>query len=140
MPEPKFTMNKEDIMEAGIKGHAEVLVDETNIASRLGSGVVDVFATPCLIGLMEEASQTSVAPFLDEGMTTVGTKLNVSHDAATPVGMKVWADSELIEADGRRLVFQVKAYDESGLVGQGTHERFIVKLDRFMEKAGAKKK
>ena len=127
-------------METGIKGHAEVLVDETNIASRLGSGVVDVFATPCLIGLMEEASQTSVAPYLEEGMTTVGTKLNVSHDAATPVGMKVWADSELVEIDGRRLVFNVKAYDECGLVGQGTHERFIVRLERFMEKAGAKKK
>ena len=127
-------------MEIGIKGHAEVLVDETNIASRLGSGVVDVFATPCLIGLMEEASQTSVLPYLEEGMTTVGTKLNVSHDAATPVGMRVWADSELVEIDGRRLVFNVKAYDECGLVGQGTHERFIVRLARFMEKAEAKKK
>ena len=127
-------------MEIGIKGHAEVLVDETNIASRLGSGVVDVFATPCLIALMEEASKTSVAPYLDEGMTTVGTKLNVSHDAATPIGMKVWADSELIEIDGRRLVFSVKAYDKCGLVGQGTHERFIVRLERFMEKAAAKKK
>ena len=127
-------------MEIGIKGHAEVLVDEKNIASSLGSGVVDVFATPCLIGLMEEASQTSVAPYLEEGLTTVGTKLNVSHDAASPLGMKVWADSELIEIDGRRLVFDVKAYDECGPVGQGTHERFIVKLDRFMEKVNAKKK
>lgn len=126
-------------MEIGIKGHAEVLVDEKNIASSLGSGVVDVFATPCLIGLMEEASQTSVAPYLEEGMTTVGTKLNVSHDAASPLGMKVWADSELIEIDGRRLVFDVKAYDECGPVGQGTHERFIVRLDRFMEKAAEKK-
>ena len=127
-------------METGIKGHKEVLVGENNIASHLGSGAVDVFATPCLIGLMEEASKTSVAPYLDAGLTTVGTKLNVSHDAATPVGMKVWADSELIEIDGRRLVFDVKAYDECGLVGHGTHERFIVKLDRFMEKANAKKK
>ena len=127
-------------MEIGIKGHAEVLVDETNIASRLGSGVVDVFATPCLIALMEDASQTSVAPYLDAGMTTVGTKLSVSHDAATPIGMQVRAESELIEIDGRRLVFDVKAYDDCGLVGQGTHERFIVRLDRFMEKAEAKKK
>lgn len=102
--------------------------------------MVDVYATPCLIGLMEEAAQTSVAPFLGEGMTTVGTKLNVSHDAATPIGMKVWAESELVEEDGRRLVFSVKAYDECGLIGQGGHERFVVKLDRFMEKVGAKKK
>lgn len=126
-------------METGIKGHIEVIVDEKNIASSLGSGAVDVFATPCLIGIMEEASQTSVAPYLEEGMTTVGTKLNVSHDAATPVGMKVRAESELIEIDGRRLVFDVKAYDECGLIGQGIHERFIVRLDRFMEKAKAKK-
>lgn len=126
-------------METGIKGHIEVIVDEKNIASSLGSGAVDVFATPCLIGIIEEASQTSVAPYLEEGMTTVGTKLNVSHDAATPVGMKVRAESELIEIDGRRLVFDVKAYDECGLIGQGIHERFIVRLDRFMEKAKAKK-
>lgn len=127
-------------MEIGIKGRAEDTVNEKNVASKIGSGVVDVYATPCLIGLMEEAAQTSVAPFLGEGMTTVGTKLNVSHDAATPVGMKVWAESELIEEDGRRLVFSVKAYDECGLIGQGEHERFVVKLDRFMEKVGAKKK
>lgn len=127
-------------MEIGIKGRAEDTVSEKNVASRIGSGVVDVYATPCLIGLMEEAAQTSVAPFLGEGMTTVGTKLNVSHDAATPIGMKVWAESELVEEDGRRLVFSVKAYDECGLIGQGEHERFVVKLDRFMEKVGAKKK
>ena len=127
-------------MEIGIKGRAEDTVSEKNVASRIGSGVVDVYATPCLIGLMEEAAQTSVAPFLGEGMTTVGTKLNVSHDAATPIGMKVWAASELVEEDGRRLVFSVKAYDECGLIGQGGHERFVVKLDRFMEKVGAKKK
>lgn len=127
-------------MEIGIKGRAEDTVSEKNVASKIGSGVVDVYATPCLIGLMEEAAQTSVAPFLGEGMTTVGTKLNVSHDAATPVGMKVWAESELIEEDGRRLVFSVKAYDECGMIGQGEHERFVVKLDRFMEKVGAKKK
>ena len=127
-------------MELGIKGRAEVVVSEENVASKIGSGVVDVFATPNLIGLMEEAAQTSVAPFLDAGMTTVGTKLNVSHDAATPIGMKVWAESELTEIDGRRLVFSVKAYDECGTVGQGEHERFIVKLDRFMEKVNAKKK
>lgn len=127
-------------MEIGIKGRAEDTVSEKNVASKIGSGVVDVYATPCLIGLMEEAAQTSVAPFLGEGMTTVGTKLNVSHDAATPVGMKVWAESELIEEDGRRLVFSVKAYDECGLIGQGEHECFVVKLDRFMEKVGAKKK
>lgn len=130
----------DNIMKIGIKGCAEDTVSEKNVASRIGSGVVEVFATPCLIGLMEEAAQTSVAPFLDEGMTTVGTKLNVSHDAATPIGMKVRAESELTEIDGRRLVFSVKAYDDCGLVGQGEHERFIIKLDRFMEKVNAKKK
>ena len=88
---------------------------------------------------MEEAAQTSVAPHLEEGQSTVGTRLAVSHDAATPVGMKVWAESVLTEIDGRRLVFEVRAYDECGLIGQGTHERFIIKKQRFLEKAQAKK-
>ena len=76
---------------------------------------------------------------IEEGQGTVGTRLNVSHDAATPVGMKVWAESCLTEIDGRRLVFKVRAYDECGLIGQGTHERFIIKKQRFLEKAEAKK-
>ncbi len=125
-------------MEIGTKGRAEAVVDKTNTALSMGSGSLEVFATPYMIALMEYAAQTSVAPMLDEGMSTVGTHLDVSHDAATPLGMRVWAESELVEIDGRRLVFDVKAYDECGLIGQGRHERFIVKAEKFLAKVNAK--
>ena len=105
----------------------------------MGSGDLPVFATPCMIALMEEAAQSSVAPYLEEGQSTVGTKMCVSHDAATPLGMKVWAESRLTGIDGRRLVFEVKAFDACGPIGQGTHERFIIKRQRFLEKTEAKK-
>ena len=97
------------MLETGIQGRAETLVSKENTAASMGSGNLEVFATPCMVALMEEASQCSVAPFLGEGESTVGTKLCVSHDAATPVGMKVWAESTLTEIDGRRLVFEVRA-------------------------------
>lgn len=126
-------------MEIGIKGLAETVVDHSNTAKFAGSGELEVFATPFMIALMEQAAYSSVAPYLEDGQGTVGTKLNVSHDAATPVGMKVRAESELCEIDGRRLVFTVKAYDECGLIGQGTHERFIIKNDKFLAKCNAKK-
>ena len=114
-------------MEIGTKGRAEAVVDKTNTALSMGSGSLEVFATPYMI-----------APMLDEGMSTVGTHLDVSHDAATPLGMRVWAESELVEIGGRRLVFDVKAYDECGLIGQGRHERFIVKAEKFLAKVNAK--
>lgn len=125
-------------MDIGIKGRVETLVNDTNTAKFVGSGSLDVFATPNMIGLMEQAAQASVAPFLEEGQGTVGTKIEITHDAATPLGMKVWAESELIEIDRRRLVFEVKAYDEAGLIGQGRHERFIIQNDKFLAKVNAK--
>ena len=88
--------------------------------------------------LMEEASQRSVAPFLGEGESTVGTKLNVSHLSATPMGMKVWAESEITLVDGKRIELKVAAYDEKGLIGEGTHERFIVTDERFLAKTARK--
>ena len=129
-------------MEIGIKGKVETVVNEANTAKFVGSGSLDVFATPNMVGLMEQAAQMSVAPYLEEGQGTVGTRLDISHDAATPLGMKVWAESELIEIDRRRLVFEVKAYDECGLIGQGRHERFIITNEKFLAKVnekGAKK-
>lgn len=125
-------------MEIGIKGRVETVVNDTNTAKFVGSGSLDVFATPNMIGLMEQAAQASVAPYLEEGQGTVGTKIEISHDAATPLGMKVWAESELIEIDRRRLVFEVKAYDEAGLIGQGRHERFIIQNEKFLAKVNAK--
>ena len=127
------------MLELNIRGRAESLVTEQNTAASVGSGDLPVFSTPYMLALMEEASQSSVAPYLEDGQSTVGTKLSISHDAATPVGMKVWAESCLTEIDGRRLVFEVRAYDECGLIGQGTHERFIIKRQRFLEKTQAKK-
>lgn len=126
-------------MELGIKGRVETVVNESNTAKFVGSGSLEVFATPNMIGLMEQAAQLSVVPYLEEGQGTVGTKLEVSHDAATPLGMRVWAESELIETDRRRLVFCVKAYDECGLIGQGRHERFIIANEKFLAKVNAKK-
>ena len=91
-----------------------------------------------MCALMEEASWKSIAPHLEVGQSTVGTRLNISHDSATPAGMKVWAESEVTEVDGKRLVLKVSAYDEKGLIGQGTHERFIIADERFLSKAAKK--
>ena len=125
-------------LELGIKGSSSCTVTQDLTAKALRSGGLDVFATPIMIALMEEASLVSVRPYLEPGMDTVGTRLDVSHLSPTPVGMKVTAESELVEIDRRRLVFAVKAYDESGLIGEGTHERFIVDMDKFTAKCEAK--
>lgn len=126
-------------MDIGLKGRAETVVCHDNTAAKVGSGDQEVFATPWMVALMEEAAQSSLLPFLEEGQASVGTHLDVSHDAATPVGMKVWAESELIAVDGRKLSFEVAAYDECGLIGKGRHERFIINKDKFMSKVESKK-
>lgn len=123
----------------GLKGRAETVVGENNTAQAACSGALPVFGTPFLCALMEEASWKSIAPCLEEGQSTVGTRLDVSHDSATPVGMKVWAESEVTEVDGKRLVLKVAAYDEKGLIGQGTHERFIITNERFLAKTAKKR-
>lgn len=125
-------------MQIGIKGRAETVVSETNTAKSMNSGSLEVFSTPYMIALMEHAAAVSVENELEEGMSTVGTHLDISHDAASPLGMRVWAESELIEVDGRRLVFDVKAFDECGMIGHGRHERFIIKADKFLAKVMAK--
>ena len=122
----------------GIIGKKELTVTKDKTAAAVGSGLLDVFATPQMIALMEATASESVAPYLDEGSTSVGTLVNVSHVAATPVGMTVRCESELIEVEGRKLVFTVKAYDECGLIGEGNHERFIVFSEKFMAKTNAK--
>ena len=126
------------MLEIGIKGYQETIVTEQNTAAAVGSGVLAVFATPMMLALMEKTACDSVAPYLDEGWGSVGTKVDITHDAATPLGMKVHCESELIEVDGRRLLFTLKAYDECGLIGQGTHERFIVNNVKFQSKTDAK--
>lgn len=125
-------------MEIGIKGSKKIVVTEELTAAHIGSGLVSVFATPMMIALMEGTCAESVAPFLAEGEGTVGTHVNVSHCSATPVGMEVRCKSELVEVDRRHLTFKVAAYDERGLIGEGTHERFIINSAKFQAKIDAK--
>ena len=125
-------------LSPGIKGSSGCTVTLADTAKALGSGGLDVLSTPKLIALMENAALTAVRPYLEEGTETVGTRLEVSHLAATPVGMAVRAEAELIEIDRRRLVFSVKAWDEAELIGEGRHERFIVQTEKFLAKCSAK--
>ena len=125
-------------METGIKHVERLTVTDELTARAAGSGTLEIFSTPSMIALIEKACYTAVQPVLEEGTTTVGTKLDVEHVAATPVGMKVEAECELVEADGRRLVFKVEARDERGVIGRGTHERFIVRTGSFVAKTYAK--
>ncbi len=119
-------------LTVGLKGEATTIVSQENTAAAVGAGGVAVFATPMMISLMENAAWQAVADELAEGQVTVGTLVNVRHLAATPPGQHVHAVAELREIDGRRLVFQVEAYDERQKIGMGQHERFIVKLERFL--------
>lgn len=122
----------------GLHGRAETLVTRENTAQAVASGTLAVFATPMMIALMEQAALSCVAPYLDEGESTVGTLMNISHDSATPVGMNVRAEAELTAVDRRRLVFTVSAYDDAGCIGKGTHERFVVSNEKFLKKTYAK--
>ena len=126
------------MIQTGIKGRREQTVTAEMSAARIGSGLVEVFATPMMVALIEQTCLESVLPHLEEGQGTVGTLINVSHVSATPVGMRVWCESELTEVDRRRLVFRVKAYDQCGLIGEGIHERFVIDTAKFMDKISAK--
>lgn len=126
------------MLEPGLKGRQETVVTEDLLARNIGSGLVKVYATAMMIALIEKAAVYSVEPYLEEDQGTVGTHVNVSHCSATPLGMKVWAETELIEIDRRKLVFKVAAYDERGLIGEGLHERFIIDNERFQAKADSK--
>ena len=126
------------MLQLGIKGKQELLVTDKDTAKAVGSGGLNVFATPAMIALAEKTALQSILEYLSEGESTVGTKLDISHIAATPVGMKVSCETELIEIDRRRLVFSVNVYDEVEKIGEGTHERFIVNDEKFMTKAELK--
>lgn len=113
-------------------------VTENNTALSVGSGSLKVYATPAMLALMEKAACEAISSLLKEGETTVGTELAVKHIAATPVGMSVSATAELVEQEGRKFVFQVTASDEKGIIGGGTHERFLVFSEKFTEKTYSK--
>ncbi len=126
-------------LKIGVRGTAATVVTEENTAKSAGSGLLKVFGTPYMIALMEKSACEAVAPYLDEGWATVGTRVEVSHLASSPLGMRVTAEAELIEIDRRRLRFAVKATDETGVtIGEGFHERFIINMEKFLEKTNAK--
>lgn len=127
------------MLETGIKGKIDLTVTPDKCAGAIGSGELDVFATPAMIALIEETAWRSVVPYLGPGEGTVGTALNVRHVAATPVGLQVRCETELTLVDRRRLVFDVKVYDPFGLVGEGTHERFVIQFEKFMKKVDEKR-
>lgn len=128
-------------MEIGIKGEQKFVVTADKLACNVGSGLVSVYATPMMIAAIENTAAASVVSQLEEGKTTVGTLVNVSHVAATPEGMEVRVETELVEIapNGKMLTFKVAAYDKAGLIGEGTHQRAIVAKERFEQKAQAKK-
>jgi fluoroacetyl-CoA thioesterase len=128
----------ESELQLGLIGEAHVAVDATNLASAFGSGSVDVFATPAMIALMENAARACVDRLLPAGSISVGTRIDVRHLAATPPGVEVDARAELIEVDGRRLVFRVTASDPTETIGEGTHERTIVDAARLLSRASLK--
>lgn len=121
-------------MEIGLKYQSRVVVSEDNTALKLGSGDMEVFATPTMIALMENAAMSAVASSLDEGATTVGTMMRSSHIKPSSIGATITAEAELVAVDGRRLTFAVKAWDEQGVIGEGEHERFVVDRERFLSK------
>lgn len=122
----------------GLKSRAEVLVNGSNTANAVGSGLVPVFSTPSMIALMENAAVRAIQGRLEQGETSVGTHMDITHDAPTPVSVKVWAEAEVTAVDGRRVTFSVAAYDEKGPIGKGTHQRAIVRADKFLAKANEK--
>lgn len=127
------------MIEVGMMGRAEAAVTVANTAAAVGSGSLSVFATPCMAALMEQAAVNAISPALGEGESSVGTRLEITHDAATPVGMDVWAEAQVTAVDGKRICFTVRACDGAGQIGGGTHERFLISVDRFLSKAARRK-
>ncbi|MCI6648698.1 MAG: thioesterase family protein [Lachnospiraceae bacterium] len=127
------------MLKEGITGEAETIVSEDNTAIKMGSGTLPVFATPAMVATVEKAAWSSVAGELEEGQSTVGTAMSLSHESATPVGLKITAKTTLTAIDRRKLTFSWEAYDEAGIIGRGTHERFIVDNEKFVSKAERKK-
>lgn len=122
----------------GTKAAAQMPVTEDKTAKQVGSGDLLVFATPMMAALMEKAACEALAPFLEEGETTVGTELNIQHTAATPVGLTVKATAEVTAVNGREIAFTVTAQDDAGQIGSGTHKRFLVFAEKFQSKANGR--
>lgn len=118
-------------LRPGLRGSAKMVVGEEHTASRVGSGAIQVLATPVMINLMEAAALDAMEKHLPAGRQSLGTHLDISHVAATPVGMRVVAKAEVLEVDGNKVTLGVEALDEAGLIGEGTHKRVVVDVARF---------
>jgi len=125
-------------LQPGLVGTASIVVERSHLASALGSGRLDVYGTPAMISLMETAAVNAVDHLLPDGTVSVGARLDVSHLAPTPLGVEVRATAELIEVNGRRLTFRLEAFDPVDKIGEGTHERVTVSLERLAARAAAK--
>ena len=125
-------------IKVGTKGRADSVVTEERTAAVVGSGSLPVYATPMMVALIEEAAWKSVQDQLEDGQGSVGIQMDVAHLSATPLGMKVWAETEVTAVDGRKLTFAVKAYDEAGLIGEGVHQRFVIDNEKFLGKCQKK--
>ena len=119
----------------GMKGEVGTLVEREDPAKEVGSGSLLVYATPCMVALMEGAACEAIEEALSDSQTTVGTELNIQHISATPVGLEVRAEAEVVAVEGKVITFEVKAFDEAGEIGRGTHKRVIVNTQKFLEKA-----
>ncbi|KJS19039.1 MAG: hypothetical protein VR72_20040 [Clostridiaceae bacterium BRH_c20a] len=124
----------------GLEGEAQELVTQENTANKYGSGEIEVYATPAMVGLMENASLKAVDPKLPEGFATVGIDLEIKHLAATPIGMNVRAKAILREIDNKKLIFYVQAFDEKEMIGEGIHTRYIIQVDKFLQRMQEKGK
>ncbi len=122
----------------GMKGYASTLVEREDTAQEICSGTLLVYATPCMVALMEGAACDAISQAIPEEKSSVGTALNISHVSATPVGMEVRAEAEVTAVEGNKISFHVAAYDEKGLIGEGTHERFLITSQKFLDKTYAK--
>ena len=126
------------MLKEGTEARKEIVVTKENTANVMGSGEIEVFATPAMVALMENVAYERVAGQLEEGQGTVVTSMNVKHLSATPVGMKVVCESKLVKVDKRALTFEIKAFDEAGIIGEAIHERFIIENEKFTKKAYSK--
>lgn len=122
----------------GMRGEASTLVEREDTAQIVGSGDLLVYATPCMVALMEGAACEAIADCLSDTQTTVGTALNIEHTSATPVGLEVRAEAEVTAVEGKAITFEVRAFDEAGQIGKGTHQRVIVNSQKFLDKAYSK--
>lgn len=125
-------------IEVGMKSEVVNLVEREDTAQEVGSGSLLVYATPCMAALMEGAACEAIADSLGENETTVGIELNIKHVSATPVGLEVRAEAEVTAVEGKIITFALKAYDEAGLIGEGTHRRALVNAQKFLERTYSK--